>query len=185
MIESNIWGPYVWYFMHCITFEQPHTNSPIIPKTLKKLNSFFLYINKLLPCPYCQKHYNQTLIKYPPSIYFTSGIGCSKWVVKIHNLVNKGLEKKIVPYPITKGMYNIDTINHSNLSAFINYILVKSKDKPLINRKKITKCTIDLFPCLKCKENLKVFDIKSIKSTEDMNVIANKILNISTKCNEK
>ena len=38
---------------------------------------------------------------------------------------------------------------------------------------------------LKCKENLKVFDIKSIKSTEDMNVIANKILNISTKCNEK
>ena len=63
--EAKVWGPYVWYFMHQLTFRLPQNNCPFVPHTKKLLNSFFVYLKDLLPCPSCQTHYGLTLSKYP------------------------------------------------------------------------------------------------------------------------
>ena len=186
--EAKVWGPYVWYFMHQFTFRLSQTNSPFPLRTLKLLNSFFVYIKDLLPCPSCQIHYGQTLSKYPPLSYFTSGIGAAKWAVLAHNLANKGLKKKEIPYPKAVDMYTKKggihyILNHSKLSTFINVILVKSKDKPLINRKKVAETIAHLYPCLKCREKFKLFlsnnNIKLIKTNKEMNLLAQNFLAIS------
>jgi hypothetical protein len=74
-------------------------------------------------------------------------------------------------------------LNHSKLSTFIKFILVKSKDKPLTNRKKIAETVVHLYPCLNCRENFKLFlsnnNINLIKTTKEMNSMAKKFLAIS------
>jgi hypothetical protein len=186
--EAKDWGPYVWYFMHQLTFRLPQNNIPFDKRILKKLNNFLVLIKNLLPCKSCQEHYSNTLTKYPPLKYITTGIGLAKWVVLAHNLTNKGLKKKEIPYPTTVGMYTNESgihyiLNHSKLSTFINIILVKSKNKPLKSRKKIAETVALLYPCLKCREKFKPYlsnnYIKSIKTNTEMKSLAKKFLDIS------
>jgi len=198
LADSKIWGPYAWYFIHQVAFRLPHTENNLTPTTRKFLNSFFLTIRWLLPCPSCQKHYGWTLSKYPVSKYYSTGVKMSKWTVIAHNLTNKGLNslgkgppKKIYTYAAAKDLYLSpkgvhSKLNHGKLAAFIQIIIENSRDKPLSNRKSMATCVANLYPCFKCRKRLQNFlaknSLKNVKSSSDMSAWAKRFRSVALKC---
>jgi hypothetical protein len=189
-LDSKIWGPSTWYVMHQIAFHLPQNNSELPTITKNYLLSFYTNLNKLLPCPSCQKHYTFTLSKNPPSSHFKSGISTSNWTVNAHNLTNKGLKKKIIEFKLALDMYTKPNsiyynINHIFISNFILHIIINSKD--LINqRKEVANSLCYLHPCLNCREifieYLTQNSLNDVKTDNDM-IIWGKNLNKLSKCN--
>ena len=142
-MSADVWGSYFWYFMHSVSFNVVQNNLPLTRDKKKVLIDFFLYIKDLLPCLICKTHYSEMLSTYPPSTYFTTGIGVSKWVVDIHNIVNKRLHKKKIKYNSAINMYK--DVNHIKLLIFLQIITSKPLDK------KVLDCIISLYQCIKCK----------------------------------
>ena len=189
-LDSKIWGPSTWYVMHIIAFHLPQNNNPLLAKIKNYLIRFYKNLNPILPCPSCQQHYSITLSKLPPSSNFISGISTSKWTVIVHNLTNKGLNKKIIPFNLVFDMYTKPSsiyykINHNLISKFILHIIVNCKDK-INNRKEVATCLCYLHPCLKCRiifiKYLTQNSLKNVNTNNDMILWGKKLINISNKC---
>ena len=83
-MEINEWGPCAWKFMHASTFAQKRK----IPLDRQaQLKAFFENVGNALPCTECCKHYNEFVKKNPPPV--DSRDALSRWLVKVHNNVNK------------------------------------------------------------------------------------------------
>ena len=88
--NPEVFGPHFWFTMHSIAFfypEYPNTNTMRIHK------EFFESFIHLLPCEKCKNHYKMLLTKYPIDGHLDSREQLSRWVVFIHNQVNKKLGK--------------------------------------------------------------------------------------------
>ena len=59
-METTIWGPAAWLFLHSVAFQYPDNPSDLIKQ---KYYTFFNSIKNVLPCPNCQKHYTENLVK--------------------------------------------------------------------------------------------------------------------------
>lgn len=186
MSDSKIWGPYVWYMIHKIAFELPQNYEKLSPNISKYLLNFYTNLQKLIPCPSCKNHYKVILSRFPINKYNSSGILISKWTIKIHNITNSALHKKLYTYSSVKNLYlkkGIINIDHKKLGEFIRYIIEKTRIEPLQIRKIIASNLIKLYPCNKCRNRLKVYESKnnidSIKTTIQMNNWAKKLRLIS------
>lgn len=92
-INNKIWGPVYWRMFHYITLTYP-----INPTQENKnmIKTFFTEIvPNILPCPLCRNHFKENLKINP----LTDDILDYKlklvlWLSKIHNYVNKQLDKK-------------------------------------------------------------------------------------------
>ena len=130
MYPSN-WGPHSWIFLHTITF-----NYPINPSENEKINykEFFNSLKNILPCPKCRIHYEKNIQKFP--IKLNSRIDLIHWLIKIHNEVNKSLNKKIYSFEEIESIYQskfnysirknemIEPIISQKLLLFIIFILL-------------------------------------------------------------
>jgi hypothetical protein len=189
-LDSKIWGSSTWYVMHKIAFSLPQKNSYLSEKTKSYLVRFYTNIQPLLPCPSCQKHYIKTIYNRPPSSHFTKSISVSKWTVNAHNITNKGLNKKIIPFTLASNMYTKHgsiyyNINHDLISAFIFHIIINCNN--LINyRKEVSTSFCYLHPCLKCRdiciEYLTNNSLKNVKTNKDMVLWAINLNKLSKKC---
>lgn len=102
-MDTLSWGPQAWRFLHSITFAYPVKNPSDAQK--KQTKEFFTYLQFLLPCPECKQHYSQLLILKPIDNALDSQDSLSRWLVNIHNQVNKRLGKPEMPYEIVKDKY--------------------------------------------------------------------------------
>lgn len=84
-MESKIWGPPGWFFLHTITFSYP--DKPTY-KDKTKFYDFFMNLQYVLPCNICKQHYIENLKEYPISPHLDSKKDLVEWLVKIHNSVN-------------------------------------------------------------------------------------------------
>ena len=59
---TSIWGPPMWHFLHCISF-----NYPVNPTKEQKKNYYKFYSNlvNVLPCKYCRDNLSKNLQKHP------------------------------------------------------------------------------------------------------------------------
>ena len=92
-MESKIWGPPTWFFLHTLTFNYP--DKP----TYKDKSNYYDFFNNLqyiLPCDICQKNYQKHLKEFPISPYLDSKKTLVEWLVHIHNLVNKENNKPLL-----------------------------------------------------------------------------------------
>lgn len=82
-MNQNLWGPYVWSALHCITF-----GYPLKPTTKDKENymRFFEALQPVLPCDYCRKNYARNLREKP--IRLNSRRSLIYWLIDLHNEVN-------------------------------------------------------------------------------------------------
>ncbi len=93
-----IWGPPLWSVLHYITFHYCPSDS----REIKYL--FTIHIPNLLPCKPCRNHYLGHIKKHP--IQLESAEALSRWLVKIHNLINKQTGKtKHFTYAQAKQRY--------------------------------------------------------------------------------
>ena len=127
-MNSSIWGPHSWYFLHIVSFHYP-----INPSKQDKINykKFYDSIQNILPCKKCNLHYSQLLKKFP--IQLNSRLDLIKWLINIHNEVNKSINKKILSFNDIENIYNNqfnysiknnESLNNQNLSILLFFILI-------------------------------------------------------------
>lgn len=101
-MDTRVWGPHAWEYLHTLTFNYP-TNP-----TDKDKQTFISYMDltsKTLPCTTCRVHFAKLLKKYPTEQYVANRDTLSRWLVMLHNSVNKRLGKPVVKYDNVKQKY--------------------------------------------------------------------------------
>jgi len=94
-MNSEIWGPHAWMFLHSITFTYPH--EPDF-KVKKHFLNFFDNLKNIIPCEICKKHYINNLQKHPLIDSLNSKEDLIKWLVNIHNEINIINGKRVWTY---------------------------------------------------------------------------------------
>ena len=89
---TSVWGPPLWHSLHTISF-----NYPVKPSKEEKENyyNYFKSLEHVLPCRYCRENYKKNLktLKFGKK-YFKDRDTLSRFVYKLHEMVNKNLGKK-------------------------------------------------------------------------------------------
>ena len=89
---TSVWGPPLWHVLHCISFNYP--NKPT-SKDKKCYRQFVMNLKHVLPCKYCRDNLKKNLKSLPLTNDDLKNRTCfSKWIFKLHELVNTMLGKK-------------------------------------------------------------------------------------------
>ena len=153
-MESKIWGPSAWIFLHSITLNYPENPTQ---KDKKEYKSFFYSLSNILPCKVCQINYKNNLIKYPIDKYLNSKKNMVYWLILIHNEVNRECGKKQFTY--TEAIKNFDKLYSE---GFSENIISETKNETIFTTQNIRRLSfIGLLSFLgillfkKIKNNLK------------------------------
>lgn len=96
-MDTKIWGPPGWKYLHTLTFNYPTRidlrNS--LHKQLKKyIKEQFINLQYTLPCKYCRQSFKDFIKKLPIKDYLDSRADLTWWLYSIHNMVNEKLRKQ-------------------------------------------------------------------------------------------
>ena len=100
-MEPNIWGPPAWLFLHSITFNYPKNPSE---NDKNNYNTFFNSLKYVIPSPICKEHYAKNLLKLP--IRLNTRDDLIRWLIDIHNSVNKSNNKPVLSYQEVYDKYD-------------------------------------------------------------------------------
>ena len=81
-MDTRFWGPSGWRLLHLITF----TYEP--EKQKAAVREMFSMLPFVLPCKYCRASFSQYLRQEPLEPALRSRAAFTRWLWKIHNLVN-------------------------------------------------------------------------------------------------
>jgi len=89
-LDSKVWGPHYWFFLHTIAITYPlHPNT----MTKKKYYEFIHNIPTFIPVDSMSKYFSRLLDEYPVTPYLDSRDAFIRWMHFIHNKINERLEK--------------------------------------------------------------------------------------------
>ena len=89
---TTVWGPSMWHFMHTMSF-----NYPVHPtdSDKKHYHEFMMNLQYILPCKYCRQNLTKNYKAFPlRSSDMANRESFSRYVYKLHEMVNKLLKKK-------------------------------------------------------------------------------------------
>lgn len=164
---TTVWGPGMWHYLHTMSF-----NYPINPSNEDKKNykNFMLNLQNVLPCKYCRINLEKNYKFYPlEDCHLKNRETFSKYVYKLHEIVNKMLNKKSgLSYCDVRERYEHFrarcTLDKPKLFNF-NKTKKKSPEKgctePLYGKK--AKCIIKIVPQEERCQTLQI-DKKCLKS---------------------
>jgi hypothetical protein len=87
-MNSSIWGPAAWHFLHVISFDYP--NNPT-QEVREKYYNFFDALSYVLPCGVCRDNYRLKLQKLNLLEHLNNKNSLIDFVIKLHNNVSKDL----------------------------------------------------------------------------------------------
>lgn len=131
-MDPRVWGPPAWTFLHSVTLAYPDN-----PTETDRTNygTFFNNLQPVLPCLKCSNNYLKHIQEYPVENHLTDKESLVKWLIEMHNKVNRLYDKPDITYDEMldnyKSLYNI-----SNNNMF---------DKNITNYSKSNTNTILLF----------------------------------------
>ena len=102
-IKPIIWGPHGWEFMHYVSFGYPDNPSN---KDKNDYKTFYYSLQNILPCEKCSENYKLNLIHDPIDNHLDSRDSLIKWVIDIHNKVNKETGEKVLNYEEAISLYS-------------------------------------------------------------------------------
>ena len=121
----EVWGPGAWTFLHTITINYPDNPNEDHKFYHKQL---FENLRYTIPCEKCANHYSENLKKYPLDPALESKTTLTKWLIDIHNEVNKKNGKRIYSYEevekIYKDMYSMKNNNNIIVNNEINWNII-------------------------------------------------------------
>lgn len=125
-MNPEIWGPGAWTFLHTVTFNYPKNPSDIQKRNYK---DFFENLQNILPCPKCANHYGHNLNKFSLDDALESKDKLIKWLIDIHNEVNRKNNKKIYNYKEVIQIYdnlysNNNRFNLNSKKIFMIFLLI-------------------------------------------------------------
>ena len=123
--DPKIWGPHAWDFMLSVAMTYPDNPSEDVANRYK---NFYYSLADVLPCLVCREHYKENLQSLPLDNYLGNSKLLSKWVVQIHNIVNRINKKRIVGYEEALKLYFENNKEKLGVKSKpeINYWLVSS-----------------------------------------------------------
>jgi len=89
---TTVWGPSMWHYLHTMSF-----NYPVKPTSEDKKHylDFMLNLQYVLPCKYCRQNLTKNYKAFPiRQSDMSSRDSFSRYVYKLHEMVNKMLKKK-------------------------------------------------------------------------------------------
>ena len=96
------WGSAGWQFLHSVSFAYPEAPSP---DDRQKMLTFLTSVGYVLPCKLCRAHYEAYVRTRLNSTTLDSRETLSRFVVDMHNDVNRRLRKHEVGYEQVKVEY--------------------------------------------------------------------------------
>lgn len=123
-MNPETWGPPAWAFMHCVTLSYPITPTKEDKEYMK---NFFNSLPGILPCYKCRMNFNNHLSTLPlTDNVLSSKETLVKWLIDVHNAVNKTNGKKIMSYEeaINCCYLNRKTNNYYYLILLVLFILI-------------------------------------------------------------
>lgn len=154
-MDSKVWGPYAWYFIHHLTFQFPQTEEPLSIETINHLDGFFRTFQQILPCPICREHFSGTLNKTPPLETMKTGTQAGRWGINAHNVVNRGLKKPETTYEDALSSYKI--LDHGKIGVFLHIMFLTKIDCDVQKQKELLEHLLVLFPCSICRTTLEKY----------------------------
>ena len=91
-MDPKIWGPFMWFILHIITFNYPEKPSSFDKEAYR---DFFISLKNVIPCEQCRKHYSKNIQEHPITPHLDNKTNLIKWLINIHNLVNTSLNKRM------------------------------------------------------------------------------------------
>jgi|TARA_B100001093_G_scaffold149741_1_gene142455 hypothetical protein len=89
---TSVWGPPLWHYLHTMSFNYPVKPTPADKRHYK---NFILSLRYVLPCRYCRENLSKNLKALPlTNKEMRSRSSFSRWVFKLHELINTMLGKK-------------------------------------------------------------------------------------------
>jgi hypothetical protein len=89
---TSVWGPPLWHYIHTMSF-----NYPVKPTAADKKHykNFIFSLRNVLPCHYCRVNLTKNFKALPlTNAAMKNRNTFSRWVYKLHELVNTMLGKK-------------------------------------------------------------------------------------------
>ncbi len=120
-LNPEIWGPHFWYTLHTISFYYQEYPTSTDMRLYKEFYESFV---TMLPCKSCKLHYRRLLSQYPIDAHLNSRDSLSRWVVFIHNQVNRKLNKKEMAYDDVVKMYRKWFDQKKTLNKTKNYVFL-------------------------------------------------------------
>ena len=98
-LGPNIWGPHLWKALHIISLGYPNEPNE---EQKKNYRTFFENFYQVLPCSICSNNYKKNLKELPiTNDTMKNQQNLVKWVIDVHNIVNKELGKPVIEYDDT------------------------------------------------------------------------------------
>ena len=162
---TTVWGPSMWHYLHTMSF-----NYPVRPSKddKKYYRDFMLNLVHVLPCRHCRENLKRNYKAHPLKMcYMKDRNTFSRYVYKLHEIVNKMLGKKSgLSYCEVRERYeHFRARCTEEKPKLFNFRKTRKREKgctePLYGKK--AKCVINIVPQeTKCK-TLQI-DKKCIKS---------------------
>jgi hypothetical protein len=170
---TAVWGPSMWHFLHTMSF-----NYPVSPTNEDKIHyrEFMLSLQYILPCKYCRQNLTKNYKVFPLRSSDMAGReSFSRYVYKLHEMVNKLLKKKSgLTYCDVRERYEHfrsrctdEKPKLFDIKAYKNKTQKKEKGctEPLYGKK--SKCIIKIVPQEEKCKTMQI-DQKCIKRREPM-----------------
>jgi hypothetical protein len=129
-ILPRVFGPFMWATIHYICLGAP---SELSKKEQEVYKTFFINLPPVMPCHSCGVNLIEHYKDLPIDPFLKTKKDLFAWSVKIHNMVNKSLNKKEITVEEAEKiwLHNIPIINVSRLSEneTIEYDNKKNSDK--------------------------------------------------------
>ncbi len=120
-MHPEFWGPSGWKFLHSVTFQYP-----IKPTVNDKAHykEFFNSLKHTLPCEKCAYHYTAHLRKFPIDSALETREKLVRWLITVHNEVNKSLGKREYSYEEVIDIYKDEMDGVLGRVSFTNTLLL-------------------------------------------------------------
>ena len=120
-MHPEFWGPSGWKFLHSVTFQYP-----IKPTVNDKAHykEFFNSLKHTLPCEKCAHHYAAHLRKFPIDSALETREKLVRWLINVHNEVNKSLGKREYFYEEVIDIYKDEMDGVLGRVSFTNTLLL-------------------------------------------------------------
>ncbi len=120
-MNPKFWGPHGWIFLHSVTMNYP--KNPTYEDKQMYLD-FFRSLTKVLPCEKCAHHYSENITENPVEAALDSRDSLVRWLILIHNEVNKDLGKPTYTYEQVIEQYKYNMFNLDRDQTLVYKVII-------------------------------------------------------------
>jgi hypothetical protein len=109
--ESADWGPLFWRLLHGLAeMAGKQKDAVLCGDEIRLWIPFLITLKETIPCDICRGHYGLWLSENPPSVlevmpYRETGEWIRKYLWTLHNRINEGNDKSILPLEKLSELY--------------------------------------------------------------------------------